>query len=122
MKKCKGADHRKEQAIEESDIVSKGSDQLLVLIISPLPEPRSKSSEERAIDQDIAQLIEVSHIDFALGDRPSILGECVQVVQHQQLKHLMIRSHIQAECKLQKQQHLHFTSKWKTCLPSRRFK
>lgn len=66
MKKCKAADHRKEPAIEESDIVRKGSDQLLVLIISPLPEPQIKSSLEQGIDQDIAQLIEVSHIDLSL--------------------------------------------------------
>ena len=67
-------------------------------IASPPLENQIKPSDEKTIDQEIVKedhIIEVLHIDFVFGDQPLLLEDSKQMIL-QNLKHLMVVSHIQA--------------------------
>lgn len=94
--------------IEKLDMARRPTEHPMDLIVGPHPEQPIKASEEHAINRDITkdnQVIKVPHIDYIFGDQdqPLILGDCVQTITIYKLKHLVVRSHIQADFRFQKQ-------------------
>ena len=94
----------------------KESYHLMDPVASPPPKNKVKPSDGKTINQEVLnddQIIEVPHIDFIFGDNLFILEDCVQPVKIQNLKHLMVRYHIQTEFINQKKQYFLSTSSWK---------
>lgn len=90
-------------------------------IASPPLENQIKPSDEKTIDQEIAKehhIIKVPHIDFVFGDRPLLLAGSKQMIL-QNLKHLMVGSHIQVDFCFPKQHYRTSTSNWKIILKSK---
>ena len=89
-------------------------------IVSSLPEKQIISLEEKEIVQETAkdQVMEVPHIDFILWDRRLIFKDCKQMGKIQELKPLMVRSHIQALVKTSEEKTLpiYFESGGKDCI------
>eukprot|EP00268_Persea_americana_P027950 TRINITY_DN27197_c0_g3_i2.p1 TRINITY_DN27197_c0_g3~~TRINITY_DN27197_c0_g3_i2.p1 ORF type:complete len:175 (-),score=39.03 TRINITY_DN27197_c0_g3_i2:134-658(-) len=107
---------KKEENSEELEIVSKPTEHLMDLIVSPLPGKPISSPEDKDIDQEVVnedQIIEAPHIDFIFGDRLLILEDCDPLVHYQQLMSLIVRSHTKVGFKNQKKQRLQSTSSWK---------
>ena len=84
---------------------NKEFDHMMDPISSPPLENQIKPSYEKTIDREIVKedhIIELPHIDFVLGDRPILPGECVQIVGIQELKLHFIRARIIAKSSHQK--------------------
>ena len=91
-----GTDQKSQEAseegqvhIEDIDLMSNKSKHLVNLMVV----------QETSIEE---QLVEVPHIDFIFEDQRWIFKDHDLLVHMQQLKHLMVRSHIQEKCKHQK--------------------
>lgn len=88
----------------EFEMRSEPTEQHMDLIVNPLPEKKNASLEEQATNWEIAKenpIMDVPHIDFILRDRPVIIEDYVQVTYTQNLKLLMVRSHIHVEFRCQ---------------------
>lgn len=88
---------RATKRIDDFDKASKQTENPMDMNVEPPSEMQIQSSEEKDIDKEVAKedpLIEVPYIDFIIGDRPLILGDCVQMEGTQELKHQFIRARI----------------------------
>ena len=75
---------------EELNGVNKEPNQLVDLIISPLPEEPIISSEEQAVVSKVekdGKVIKIPHIEFIFGDKLLMFEDCYPLVPSQQLIH-----------------------------------
>ena len=87
--------------IEDSDHVSKKIEHPIDLIVMPLPKNPIASSELKSTVPVVSQedqVIEVPHINFIFVGPQWIVNVHDLLVQRKHLKHLMVRSHIRAQC------------------------